>query len=217
MNADTPAEVDLNQIERAVWMRCYEDGLMEIFLGLMLLLMGSGSVFLETFGMSEMSTILILLAMAAAAFVLFYLGKRIVTFPRIGRVKFGPKGKARVKKTTIIMSGSALVGLLAFVLATMLHSGRITNLSPDLILPLIWVINSVVVFGLWAWVAGIPRFFFIGILFALPLPLIIGLKELANVRIGYGAFAIPGSIVLLMGVVILARFIMKYPPLKEGR
>mgnify|MGYP001813504092 CR=1 FL=1 len=216
-NANTPADVDLNKIERAVWMRCYEDGLMEIFLGLMLLLMGSGSVFIETYGMSERSAIILLLVMATATFVLFYVGKRIVTFPRIGRVKFGPKGKARVRKTTIILSGSALVGLLAFILATMLHSGSITNLNPDLVLPLIWVINSVVVFGLWAWVAGIPRFFLIGILFALPLPLLIGLKELANFRIGYGAFGLPGLIVLLMGVVILARFIRKYPPLKEGR
>lgn len=215
-NANPPADVDLNKIERAVWMRCYEDGLMEIFLGLMLLLMGSGSVFMEAYGMSERGAILLLLVMALAAFVLFYAGKRFVTFPRIGRVKFGPKGKTRIKRTTIIMSGSALVGLLAFVLATMLHSGSITSLNPDLVLPLIWVINSVVVFGLWAWVAGIPRFFLIGILFALPLPLLIGLKELADVRIGYGAFAIPGLLVTLMGVVILARFVRKYPPLKEG-
>jgi hypothetical protein len=204
-NANTPADVDLNKIERAVWMRCYEDGLMEIFLGLMLLLMGSGSVFIETYGMSERSAIILLLVMATATFVLFYVGKRIVTFPRIGRVKFGPKGKARVRKTTIILSGSALVGLLAFILATMLHSGSITNLNPDLVLPLFWVINSVVVCGLWAGGAGIARFF------------LIGLKELANVRIGYEAFGLPGLIVLLMGVVILARFIRKYPPLKEGR
>jgi hypothetical protein len=216
-NANTPADVDLNKIERAVWMRCYEDGLMEIFLGLMLLMMGSGSVFMEAYGMSEMGAIILLLVMATAAIVLFYVGKRLVTFPRIGRVKFGPKGKARLKKTTIIMSGSAVVGLLVFVLATMLHSGSITNLNPDLVLPLIWVINVVVVFGLWARVAGLPRFFLIGFLFALPLPLLIGLKELANVRIGYGAFAVPGLIVVLMGVVTLARFIRNYPPLKEGR
>ena len=103
-NANAPADVDLSKIERAVWMRCYEDGLMEIFLGLMLLLMGSGSVFIETYGMSERGAILLLLVMATATFVLFYVGKRLVTFPRIGRVKFGPKGKARMKKTTIMPS-----------------------------------------------------------------------------------------------------------------
>lgn len=215
-NANTPADVDLNKIERAVWMRCYEDGLMEIFLGLMLMMMGSGSVFMESYGMSERNAIILLLVMATAAFVLFYVGKRLVTFPRIGRVKFGPKGKARVTKTAIILSVSAVVGLLAFVLATMLHSGSLTNLNPDLVIPLIYVVNALVVFGLWAWIAGIPRFFLIGILFALPLPLLVGLRELTGFRIGYSAFAIPGAIVLLMGVVILVQFVRKYPPLREG-
>lgn len=62
---------------------------------------------------------------------------------------------------------------------------------------------------------GLMDVFLVGVLFALPLPLAIGFKELAGIRIGYTSFAVPGALIILMGFIVLSRFLRKYPPLRE--
>ncbi len=103
--------VDLRDIERAVWMRCYEDGLVDVFLGLMLLLMGSGFIFVDAYGMGPVGALMAMSVMAAVAMAAFYSAKRLITYPRIGRVEFSPKGKSRQKKTAIVFSASVIVGM----------------------------------------------------------------------------------------------------------
>ena len=109
----------------------------------------------------------------------------------------------------------ALVGLVAFLLAMASRSGGLGSLDFDVVMPIIWVLNMVVVFGLFALITGVARFFIMGILYALPLPLIIGFRELADIRIGYWSFAVPGALVVLMGIWVLVRFLKEYPPLTE--
>ena len=215
LNEGNP-NVDLKEIERAVWMRCYEDGLMDTFLGLMLLLMGSGFIFVDVYGMGPAGALVAMSVMGAVAMAAFYAAKRLITYPRIGRVEFGPKGRSRQKKTAIVFSASVIVGIAAFVMAMITYSGGLGAVNAAIVLPVIYILNMVVVFGMWAWISEVPRFYLVGVLFALPLPLIIGLDELAGIRIGYLSFAIPGTIILLMGLVILIRFLRRYPPLQEG-
>ncbi|MCK5650394.1 MAG: hypothetical protein KAJ42_03410 [Gemmatimonadetes bacterium] len=209
------ANPDLKKLERAVWIRCYEDGLIDVFLGILLLLMGSGHILTESYGMSERDCIVAMVILQIVAVVAIVVAKRILTYPRIGRVKFGPKGKSRYTKTVILLTGSAVVGLVAFLVAMASRSGGLGGLNADVLLPVIYVLNMVLVFGLFAWISGVTRFFLVGVLFALPLPLAIGFKELAGIRIGYTSFAVPGALIILMGFVVLSRFLRKYPPLRE--
>ena len=212
----TDPNVDLKDIERKVWMRCHQDGLMDIFLGLMLLLMGSGFIFVDVYGMGTTGALVAMAIMGTVATAAFYAAKRLITYPRIGRVEFGPKGRSRLKKTAIVFSASVIVGIAAFVVAMITYSGGLGGLNAAVLLPVIYILNMVVVFGLWAWFFELPRFYLVGVLYALPLPLIIGFDEMAGIRIGYLSFAIPGTIILLMGLVILIRFLRRYPPLQEG-
>ena len=207
---------DLNKLERSVWIRAHQDGLIDIFLGILLLLMGSGHLTMEIFGMTETDAIITMVILEIVAVAALVGAKRIVTYPRIGRVKFGPKGKSRYTKTVIVLSGSAVVGLLAFVLAAASRSGGLGALNADVLLPVIYVLNMVLVFGMFAWISGVARFYLVGVLYAVPLPLAIGLKELAEIRIGYTSFAIPGALIILMGIVVLIRFLRQYPRLQEG-
>lgn len=209
------ANPDLKKLERAVWMRCYEDGLIDIFLGVLLLLMGSGHILMETYGMSEKDSIVIMVILQVVAIVALVVAKRILTYPRIGRVKFGPKGRSRYNRTVILLIGSVVVGLVAFLLAMASRSGGLGGVNADVLLPVIYVLNMVVVFGLFALISGVTRFFLVGVLFALPLPLAIGFKELAGIRIGYTSFAVPGATIILMGIIVLIRFLRRYPPLRE--
>ena len=107
----TDPTVDLKEIERKVWMRCHQDGLMDIFLGLMLLLMGSGFIFVDVYGMDPAGALVAMSVMGAVAMAAFYSAKRLITYPRIGRVEFSPKGKSRQKKTAIVFSASLIVGV----------------------------------------------------------------------------------------------------------
>ena len=208
--------LDLKNLERKVWLRYYQDGLMDIFLGVMLLLMGSGHITMDRFGMTETGSIITMVILQVVAIAAWMAAKRFFTYPRIGQVKFGSKGKARQKKWIIVLVGSALVGLIAFVLAMASQSGGLGGLNTNVLLPVMYVVNMVVVFGALGWISDIPRFYLIGVLFALPLPLNIAFRELAEIRIGYTSFAIPGGLICLMGLVVLIRFLRKYPRLQGG-
>lgn len=210
------ANIDLDKLERSVWIRFHQDGLIDVFLGVLLLLMGSGHIFMETYGMSERDSIVIMVILQIIAVGALVTAKRLLTYPRIGRVKFGPKARSRHTKTVIVLSGSAVVGLVLFVLAASSRSGGIGALNTDVLMPVIYVLNMVVVFGMFAWISGVTRFYLVGVAYAVPLPLAIGLKELAGIRIGYFSFAIPGALICLMGIVVLIRFLRQYPPLQEG-
>lgn len=211
----TDPNVDLKKLERAVWMRCHEDGLIDIFLGILLLLMGSGHITMNRFGMSETGSIIAMVILQIVAVAALVAAKRVFTHPRIGQVKFGPKGRSRVTKWLFVLVGSAVVGLVAFLLATASRSGGLGALNTDILLPAIYVLNMVVVFGMMAWISEVPRFLLVGVLYALPLPLNIAFRELAGIRIGYTSFAIPGGLICLMGIIVLIRFLRRYPPLRE--
>ena len=210
------AAPDLKKLERMVWIRCYEDGLIDIFLGILLLLMGSGHITMYRFGMSETGSIVAMVILQIVAVGALVAAKRVFTYPRIGQVKFGPKGRSRVKKWFFVLVGSAVVGLALFLLAMASQSGGLGAVNTDILLPVVYVLNMVAVFGMFAWISGLPRFLLVGVLYALPLPLTIGFRELAGIRIGYTSFAIPGGLICLMGIVILIRFLRKYPRLQEG-
>jgi hypothetical protein len=209
--------MDLDKIERKVWMRFYEDGIFEIFMGVLLLLMGSWRLVPEgTLDQSGAPFILIMIGLQMMAVVAFILAKRFITFPRIGRVKFGPKGKQRKRKAAIVLSGSVLVGLVLFVLGASLATGKLTLPNPDILFPSIWVANMLIVFGLLAYFTGNSRFYLVGFMYALPMPAIIALRRLAGFEVGYLAFLLPAIPLLVVGGVVMARFIRKYPPLTRG-
>ncbi|MFG1690591.1 hypothetical protein ACGF5M_00305 [Gemmatimonadota bacterium] len=210
------ANINLDKLERMVWIRAHQDGLIDVFLGVLLLLMGSGHLTMERFGMTEKGAIIAMVILQVIAVAALVAAKRLLTYPRIGRVKFGPKAKSRHTKTVIVLSGSAVVGLVLFVIAGAARSGGLGALNTDVLMPVIYVLNMVVVFGMFAWISGVTRFYLVGVLYAVPLPLAIGLKELAGIRIGYFSFAIPGALICLMGIIVLIRFLRQYPPLQEG-
>ena len=184
--------LDLKQIERRAWTSYFEDGLWDIFFGLMMLTMGiralTDNVWF-TFGMGGA-----VLVMAG--------GKRVITVPRMGLVNFSPARKARQQKVRVVIGVSALAGLVSLLL------GLLTGLAPSgVAAALIVGLLVSLVFALIAYFMEFGRLYVHGLVFATGFVL----WELLGTPIGPVALCISGSAAVLTGAVVLIRFLRKYP------
>jgi hypothetical protein len=203
--------IDLKKLERKVWTSFFEDGIWDIYLGMLLLAMAFGAL-LTDIGVPESSLMIVYLVLLGAAMVFLWVGKRFITLPRVGRVRFGPKGKSRIGKAVILMAISALVGLLAFVIAALSAKGSLPRSFPtDLLIPGIWVGNMIIVFSLAAYFLRFNRLYLIGVMFAIAVPLDIVLTVLTHRDLTSVAFGVPAITVIMMGIFVLSRFLRKYP------
>lgn len=195
----TEQKIDLKQLERKVWTSFFQDGIWDIYLGSLLMAMGIGALISDA-GISHAATMIIYVLLVGAAFLFLLLGKRFITRPRIGHVNFGPKGKARKRKTRVVFAISVLVGLVAFMIAALSARGSLSqSLRTDILLPAIWVGNMIIVFSLAAYFLRFNRLYLIGVMFAIAVPLDIVLTALTHQDLTFFAFGIPAMVVLIMG------------------
>ena len=81
--------INLKELERKAFRSTFQDGLWDMYLGFLLLTMGMGPV-LPSLNKSVMWTLVILLMLSVLAWLAFWAGKKFITTPRMGLVKFGP-------------------------------------------------------------------------------------------------------------------------------
>jgi hypothetical protein len=207
---------NLNEIEKKAYRSTFQDGIWDIFLGSLLLIIAVGAL-LSNIGVPKGVHMTIFIALQAVVLLAFIAGKKCITVPRMGFVKFGPKRKRKIRKSRIILLGSVVAGLVVFLIAAMVirsyPAGRPKLL---LLLPAAWVANAVIVFSLLAYYLDCSRLYAYGVLFALPVPLDMVVKEFVGVNLSPIAFAIPAIVMLVIGMVLLTRFLRDYPfPSKE--
>ena len=203
-------KLNLKQIERKAWRSVFQDGLWDIYLGLLLLLMGSSDL-LDQLPIGEAVRLGIYLGLIAFILVGMWLAKTYITIPRIGRAQFGPACQIRRKKAGLLLAGSVLLGVVLWMVASAVRGGFAEGLQWKVIFPIIYKVNMIVVFGLGAYFLDFERLYFIGVMYALPIILKEIGEEIWGIPFGYWAFAIPGLIVVAIGVVLLMRFIRENP------
>ena len=208
--------ISLKEIERKAWRSFFQDGLWDIYLGLLLMAMAI-SALLSDAGVSKAWHYTIYIALIVVSMLVLWVGKKFVTVPRMGRVKLGPKGKARRKKSMILLVASLVVGVALFVLALAVKDRRPEWLDVALVFPAGYVLNMLVVFGLGAYFLEFDRLYLIGVMYALPVPVDIVLQRFAGVEASFFAFAVPAAIVLVIGFVLFVRFLRDYPVPAEVR
>jgi len=156
-----------------------------------------------------MWTLAILLMLSVLAWLAFWAGKKFITAPRMGLVKFGPQRKAKLKKTRAVLFLSALLGMIMFVLRAMWNVEWAARIP---IPAYVWAAQAVVVFGLGAYFLDVSRFYAYGILYAMPLP--VGIVLLQNTGLPglmFLPFGVSGGIMVIIGVVLFIRFLREYP------
>ncbi len=207
---------NLNEIEKKAYRSTFQDGIWDIFLGLVLLILALGAL-LSNIGVPEGRNMIILVVLQVLVLLAFIAGKKCITVPRMGFVKFGPKRKRKIRKSRIILLGSVVAGAVVFVAAALvIRSYPAGQPKLLLLLPAAWVANAVIVFSLLAYYLDCTRLYAYGVLFALPIPVDMVVNEFAGVNLNPIAFAIPGMVMLVIGMVLLTRFLRDYPfPSKE--
>ena len=205
-------EISLKQIERRAWRSVFQDGLWDVYLGTLLMVLAILMLLAKT-SIPEVWLKPIHLGLMGLAMLALWASKRFITVPRIGRVEFGPRGKARRKKASLLLAISVLVGVVVFVLTWLaLKDYWSEGLPLRFIIPAVWAVNMLVLFSLGAYFLDYERLYLIGVLYALPVPVDFWLHELTGVNLGFIAFAVPATIILIMGLVVFIRFLRDYPP-----
>jgi hypothetical protein len=202
--------VNLKELERKAWTSYFQDGLWDIYLGLLLLAMAV-SALLSDVGFSESWGMTILIGLEVLAVLVLWVGKKLITVPRMGRVKFGPKRKAKLSWVMVILFISVLVGAGVFLVASAMRGNRPGWLNAAFFAPAVWVVNALVVFSLGAYFLDFSRLYLIGVMYALAMPLDIVFRKVTDIDLSFIAFGIPAMVILIVGLVMLARFLRDYP------
>jgi len=199
--------IDLKEIEKKVWTSYFEDGIWDIFLGLLILGMGLAPL-LEDIGMG-LSEYWIISTMLPAMIFLF-VGKKYIAIPRMGVVKFGPKRKAKLKKMQAILFIVLILGLIIGILvATSIIS---PELAKGISIPiLVWIGVFIIGFSLAAYLLDFNRLYLYGVLYAIPHPARMMLKHTDFAGISLSIFFVSAAVMVAIGMVLLIRFLRKYP------
>jgi hypothetical protein len=209
-------QINLKELERKAFRSTYQDGLWDLYFGLIVVCM-SIFIYRPAEGYSPRN---IILAMSAfvVAYCLFWAAKKFITLPRMGQVQFG-EGRARRKRTMVIVLGIVVFIQVVFLLVQVI-SWRNPGFSAWLkaFLPettgtdlLVATVGSLFVgpsMVLIAYFIDFPRGYFIAVMFSLAVFLMLYLNQPVYP-------IVIGVIIAIPGIVLLIRFLRKYPLHRE--
>lgn len=204
--------ISLKELERKAWRSTFQDGIWDIYLGLLLVAMGALS-FMTNRGMPETMSMLIYIGLIIVTLIILWAGKKFITVPRMGRVKFGEKRKARLNWVRLFLVLSVVLGIVAWVATPILISGGISRITLTTFVPALWALNCIILFSMGAYFLDFSRLYLIGILYAIAIPANEVLIEFTNLNLSYLTLGLPGLIIVAMGLVVLVRFLHEYPTL----
>ena len=127
-------EMDLKQIERKAFRSTYQDGLWDMYLGLIVICMAFFIARPEQ-GYSPWN-IFFMLASFLVSYSLFWVGKKFITLPRMGQVVFGPARKMK-KITLAVILGVVILFQVAIVLISVVGwLNQVWMMKVDIFLPI---------------------------------------------------------------------------------
>ena len=108
-------KINLEKLEKKTWRVTFQDGFWDIYFGL--IIMGMGLAPLGTYlGLQEtIGVVLLVMSWNLVACVIFILGKRYISRPRIGFVKFGQTRKKRNKLLAVFLGINVGLTIIIFI------------------------------------------------------------------------------------------------------
>jgi hypothetical protein len=205
-------EIDLKQIERNAFRSTYQDGLWDIYIGLVVIFMAL-YMYRPEAGYSVWNNIIFLVGYGVISLI-FWAGKKFITLPRMGQVKFGPIRKKRGLYLAIALGIVVLINIGLVILtalgwanpeqAAQLNTFLLDRGWMDIAVALIGSMLVGVSMILVAFFNDFPRGYYIAVMASLAVFLMIWLNQ--------PIFPILlGLMIVLPGVVLLIRFLSKYP------
>lgn len=215
-----PQNYDLRTIEKKVYTSFHQDGLIDLFLGFIMLVAILSST-LDASGVADWLRMAIYLPlMVLIGPVLYMLGKKYFSFPRMGYVKPGSK-QTRARRRIVFAIINA--GVMTLVILTIILNSKAGGIGSALgINAEFWssALVTLIIIGIFSIIALVlmtPRFFLLGLIVGLSEPLYALLRHYTDLKyIGVLAYGIPAVLLLIVGTVVLKRFLIKYPLPKAG-
>ena len=192
-------KINLKEIEKKVYLSYHQDGLLDLFLGIAIILFGIGMATDQSYIGGIMPAIL---------FPMWAAIKKSITIPRIGNVNFGTDRKIRMKKEytffVIFFSITVIAGLVMFFAFGNMPARLDALLRKFIMLPL--GIIGAFGFSFLAYWKQINRYYILAILilvFILAGPLL---------EIPHPIYFIAlGMVLFLVGLFFLIRFLIQNP------
>ena len=197
-------QLDMKEIERQAYMSYHEDGLIDIAIGIVFAAWG---ILLAV----SLPALIGLLGLVAIG--IWYAGKRFLTIPRTGILKPSQKMQSRLNNLAVFMLVLGLAALVGVLLSILSRSDLLADHSLGLVGLLVAVGISI-----GAFVLNANRLY----AYALLLFAAFAGGEILNANVSaFDAFILSvilaGTLIMLSGLVVLIRFLRRYPlPVIEG-
>lgn len=210
--------INLKEIERRAFRSTYQDGLWDLYFGLIVVGM-SVFIYRPPSGYSPRNLLLALGAISLAG-ALLWAGKKYLTLPRMGQVVFSTQRKMRGRTLAFVMALVVLVqvAFVAFqlvartdpglqaVLGKVLPAGK----TSDLLIASIGALYVGPSMLLMAYFTDFPRGYYIAILIALAVFLMIYLNQPVYP-------ILVGLMIAFPGVILLVSFLKQHPLDRQAR
>lgn len=211
-------QLDLKAIERKAFLSTFQDGLLDICISFVV---GSMALMMFMIDREETAWLYLLLAFLGVGIgqAIFWAGKKYLTLPRMGQVKFGEMRRKRSKTLALILAAAVIVQvgivlLTAGVLAIPALGAKLEELFPDKSGSLLLVAAVGALFVgpsmlLIAFFNDFPRGYYIALVLTLGVFFMIWFWQ-PLIQIGAAV------LILIPGLVLLVRFLRRYPQISEA-
>lgn len=203
--------INLKELEKKAYGFYFKDGIYDMAYGTLLITFAIAPILREIIYLGY----IIFLIIPAPLIIL--LGKKYITVPRIGIVKFN---KNRVKKQKrIILISSILIPFTIFLLfltVIEVFPGNIGTMLGGYAIPVGAGVFAIILLSAVAYSIDFPHFYIYGIIIGLGIPFADILHKIIGPPMdSLIAFGITGIVLLIFGIVTLSKFLQKYPIPKE--
>ena len=196
-------KIDLKKIEKQTYQFTFTDGIYDMAYGSLILFIAIAPILREILYPSY----IIFLVLPAP--LILILGKRFITVPRIGIVKFN---QSRTKSRKIIGLLIAILVPITVIMVVLTYLGVYNIKVGGYIVPVGAGLFALILLSIIAYIMDYPHFYLYAVSIGLGIPLATLLKPIFGDPLHYLiSFGISGTLILLYGIITLIKFIKKYP------
>jgi hypothetical protein len=198
--------MDLKQIERGAYSSYFENGLVDLTVGMIIIAAGIIPI-LESIGIHRYIGYILFLIIP-----LLHVWARIKFInPRIGLVKFRSARKRRIKVSTLLTLLVVMFTILLLVMTITVGIPSSWNIGQ--FGPMIWIgLGVIIIMGIKAYILDFPRLAYLGLIIGICVPLHEYLfRQMGEIEAAVLGFILPGLLMATMGAYYLVKFLSKYP------
>jgi len=203
--------INLKELEKKAYQFTFKDGIYDIAWGALLISIAIAPILREIIYLGY----IIFLVLPAPLIII--LGKKYITTPRIGIVKFNKTRRKAQKRIKLISSILIPLSILLVILTAIgIFPGNLGAMLGGYAIPVGAGIFAIVFLCGAAYLIDFPHFYIYGIIIGLGIPV----ADILHNTIGPPldnllTFGITGIILLIFGVFTMSQFLQKYPIPKE--